>query len=76
MPLPISAFKILYLSPLKVKKAPGEGNKPFILQIIFVASILQSILLYSLFIFFTLYFLESLPKQACMYDIPPPTFSG
>ena len=26
--------------------------------------------------FFTLYFLESLPKQACIYDIPPPTLSG
>jgi hypothetical protein len=31
------AFKILYLSPLYVKKAPGLGYSPFILPIIFSA---------------------------------------
>ena len=36
-PLPISAFKILYLSPLKLKKAPGTGNKPFIFPRILMA---------------------------------------
>tara|TARA_Y100001954_G_C15536246_1_gene466663 strand:+ start:384 stop:668 length:285 start_codon:yes stop_codon:yes gene_type:complete len=42
-PLPISAFKILYLSPLKLKKAPGEGYKPFIFPMIFSGSSFQLI---------------------------------
>jgi hypothetical protein len=40
-PFPISAFKILYLSPLKLKNAPGIGYKPFIFPIIFFASSFQ-----------------------------------
>ena len=43
MPLPISAFKILYLSPLKLKEAPGEGNNPFIFPIILEAENLENI---------------------------------
>jgi hypothetical protein len=40
-----SAFKILYLSPLWIKKAPGLGYNPFILAIIFSAVSLHCILL-------------------------------
>ena len=39
----ILAFKILYLSLLKLKKAPGTGSKPLILPKIFKASSFQSI---------------------------------
>ena len=52
IPLPISAFKILYLSPLKLKKAPGEGNKPFILPTILRAFSFQLIFPSVLFNFF------------------------
>ena len=43
IPLPISAFNILYLSPLYIKKAPGVGYRPFILPIMFCAESVQSI---------------------------------
>ena len=52
MPFPRSAFKILYLSPLKLKKAPGRGNNPLIFPIIFNASSFQLIFPSDLSIFF------------------------
>ena len=42
-PFPNSALKILYLSPPKLKKAPGTGNNPLILPIIFNAFSFQLI---------------------------------
>ena len=52
LPFPSSAFKILYLSPLKLKKAPGVGYRPFTFPIIFEAPSLQEIWHSNLSIFF------------------------
>ena len=51
MPFPISAFNILYLSPLNIKYAPGLGCKPFIFPMILLALSFQNIFPSALFIF-------------------------
>ena len=47
-----SDFKILYLSPLKINQAPGNGYNPFIFPIILLALSFQSILPSDFFILF------------------------